>query len=219
MLKVENVFVSDFEGAFRGMRNPLASWKKTDSNFDYTNIQLGPNDLKLAQKLIKAGPDHGKFLRQIFVSMDIIAPLYWWKEMDTYKVGTVANSTSTMHKLANTPITKDLFSFDEELEFLVVDKRRDLNGLQTIVYDDVIDELIYTLEKIRCEYLKTKDKRYWRALVQLLPNAWNQTRTWTANYQVLRNIYFARKNHKLSEWHAFCEEIEKLPYGKELITF
>lgn len=217
MLIVNNILVSNFEGAMRGMRNPLNSWKKTDSIFE-PKVTLGPNDLSLAQRLIKSGPDHGKFLRQIFVSMDITAPLYWWKEMDTYKVGTVANSTSTMHKLATTPISKELFSFDDDLEFLTVDKRADERETLTIVFDDVTDELIYHLEQLRRHYLKTKNPQYWRALVQLLPNGWNQTRTWTANYQVLRNIYFARKNHKLSEWHTFCEEIKKLPYSKELIT-
>ena len=215
MIKVENVFVSDFEGAFRGMRNPLASWKKTDSNFDLNNIQLGPNDLKLAQKLIKAGPDHGKFLRQIFVSMDITAPLYWWKEMDTYKVGTVANSTSTMHTLTKEEITLDMFSFDN-LD-LMVSKDRSINGEWELTFEDCIEDILISCNNLRNKFLETKDKRYWRALIQLLPNAWNQTRTWTANYQVLRNIYNSRKNHKLSEWHTFCEEIEKLPYAKELI--
>jgi len=216
MIKVENVFVSDFEGAFRGMRNPLASWKKTDSNFDLNNIQLGPNDLKLAQKLIKAGPDHGKFLRQIFVSMDITAPLYWWKEMDTYKVGTVANSTSTMHTLTKEEITLDMFSFDN-LD-LMVSKGHSINGEWELTFKDCIEDILISCNNLRNKFLETKDKRYWRALIQLLPNAWNQTRTWTANYQVLRNIYNSRKNHKLSEWHTFCEEIEKLPYSKELIT-
>lgn len=217
MIKVENILVSNFEGAIRGMRNPLNSWKKMDSTFEPDNVILGPNDLALAQRLIKAGTDHSKFIRQIFVSMDITAPLYWWKEMDTYKVGTIANSTSTMHKIASTPLTKDLFSFDDELEFLKIDERRD-NGYEMIVFDDVVDELVYTLELIRRLYVQTQNKNYWRALIQLLPCGWNQMRTWTANYQVLRNIYFARKDHKLSEWHTFCEEIEKLPYAKELIT-
>ena len=207
MIKVENIAVNNFEGAIRGMRNPLNSWKKMDSIFESNNIILGPNDLGLAQRLIKSGTDHSKFLRQIFVSMDITAPLYWWKEMDTYKVGTVANSTSTMHTIYKSPITKDKFSFDN-------------NNLPVLgyTYDVYINDVLTMCENLRKQYCATEDKRYWRALIQLLPNAWNQTRTWTANYQVLRNIYNSRKNHKLSEWHTFCEEIEKLPYSKELIT-
>ena len=207
MIKVENIAVSNFEGAIRGMRNPLNSWKKMDSIFESNNIILGPNDLGLAQRLIKSGTDHSKFLRQIFVSMDITAPLYWWKEMDTYKVGTVANSTSTMHTIYKSPITKDKFSFDN-------------NNLSVLgyTYDVYINDVLTMCENLRKQYCATEDKRYWRALIQLLPNAWNQTRTWTANYQILRHIYNSRQNHKLSEWHTFCEEIEKLPYSKELIT-
>lgn len=207
MIKVENIAVSNFEGAIRGMRNPLNSWKKMDSIFESNNIILGPNDLGLAQRLIKSGTDHSKFLRQIFVSMDITAPLYWWKEMDTYKVGTVANSTSTMHTIYKSPITKDKFSFDN-------------NNLPVLgyTYDVYINDVLTMCENLRKQYCATEDKRYWRALIQLLPNAWNQTRTWTANYQILRHIYNSRQNHKLSEWHTFCEEIEKLPYSKELIT-
>lgn len=207
MIKVENIAVSNFEGAIRGMRNPLNSWKKMDSIFESNNIIFGPNDLGLAQRLIKSGTDHSKFLRQIFVSMDITAPLYWWKEMDTYKVGTVANSTSTMHTIYKSSITKDKFSFDN-------------NNLPVLgyTYDVYINDVLTMCENLRKQYCTTGDKRYWRALIQLLPNAWDQTRTWTSNYQVLRHIYHSRKNHKLSEWHTFCEEIEKLPYSKELIT-
>ncbi len=209
----------NFEGAFRGMRNPLNSWDKSDSCFfcddsladcrleyrEGCNIQIGEKDLSLAQKLILSGTDDSKFMRQIFVSMDIEAPLYWWKEMDTYKVGTVANSCSTMHKLATTPITKGCFSFENTDSF-------------SPLITDLFDDLIQDLEKIRTSYLETKDKRYWRALIQLLPSSWNQKRTWSANYQVLRNIYFARRNHKLQEWRDFCNMIEELPWGKELIT-
>lgn len=172
---------------------------------------LGPKDLELAQKLIKSGSDHAKFMRQILVSMDITAPIYWWKEMDTYKVGTVANSTSTMHKITSKPIEESDFSFDNKdllMHPLIP---------ENLVFDDLIINIVYDCERLRKLYLKTKDKRYWRALIQLLPESYNQTRTWTGNYAILRNIYFARKNHKLQEWIDFCETIENLPYGKELI--
>ena len=161
---------------------------------------FGPKDLKLAQSLVRAGTDEAKFLRQIFISVDITAPLYWWKEMDTYKVGTVANSTSTMHKLSSRPIEINDFSFDKEFH--------DYPMIQNIVRD---------CEFLRQKYIETKDKTYWRALIQLLPESYNQTRTWTANYAVLRNIYFARRNHKLTEWREFCQWIEILPWAKELI--
>ena len=161
---------------------------------------FGPKDLKLAQSLVRAGTDEAKFIRQIFISVDITAPLYWWKEMDTYKVGTVANSTSTMHKLSSRPIEINDFSFDKEFH--------SYHMVQNIVKD---------CEFLRQKYIETKDKTYWRALIQLLPESYNQTRTWTANYAVLRNIYFARRNHKLTEWREFCQWIESLPWAKELI--
>lgn len=216
MIKVENIAVSNFESAIRGMRNPLNSWGKMDSVFEPGKVVLGSNDLNLAQKLVKSGPDHSKFLRQIFVSMDITAPLYWWKEMDTYKVGTTANSTSTMHKISSKPITIDDFSLDSELESLVLNKPKE--NEYPFEFFEVIDDIILYCELLRKRYIETNDKRYWRALIQLLPESYNQTRTWTANYQVLRHIYFSRQNHKLSEWHTFCEVIEKLPFSKELIT-
>ena len=172
---------------------------------------LGPKDLELAQKLIKSGSDHAKFMRQISVSMDITAPIYWWKEMDTYKVGTVANSTSTMHKITSKPIEESDFSFDNK-DLLV----HPLTP-EDLIFDDLIISIVYDCERLRELYLETKDKRYWRALIQLLPESYNQTRTWTGNYAILRNIYFARKNHKLQEWVDFCGIIENLPYGKELI--
>lgn len=197
-------------------------WASDNGILQYTNhamevALLGPNDIKLAQKLILAGSDHSKFMRQIFVSMDITAPLYWWKEMDTYKVGTTANSTSTMHKLATTPITRDCFSFDNSCN-----NQHDFNlytkdGL-VLRTQDLIDQTILRCEFLRQEYLETKDLDTWRLLIQLLPSSWNQTRTWTANYSVLRNIYFARQSHKLSEWRGFCKQLETLPYGKQLIT-
>lgn len=163
---------------------------------------FGPKDLKLAQSLVRAGTDEAKFMRQIFISVDITAPLYWWKEMDTYKVGTVANSTSTMHKLSSRPIEINDFSFDKDWDL-------DFNLAKEYV--------INACETLRQKYVQTKDKRYWRALIQLLPESYNQTRTWTANYAVLRNIYFARRNHKLTEWRDFCKWIESLPWAKELI--
>ena len=174
---------------------------------------FGPKDLTLAQKLIRAGADESKFMRQIFVNTDITAPLYWWKEMDTYKVGTTANSTSTMHKLTSEPITVKDFSFDKELDNLKLETENYFN------YDikDAIDGVINDCELLRQKYIETNDKRYWRALIQLLPESYNQTRTWTANYAVLRNIYFARRNHKLSEWREFCKWIETLPWARELI--
>lgn len=170
-------------------------------DFEYSlRTYIGPKDMALAQKLISAGEDESKFLRQINISVDITAPLYWWKEMDTYKVGTTANSTSTMHKLTSRPIKINDFGFDKE--FI------DYQMFKNIVRD---------CEWLRQKYVETKDKRYWRALIQLLPESYNQTRTWTANYAVLRNIYFARRNHKLDEWRDFCKWIESLPYAKELI--
>ncbi len=264
MINVDNIETSGWAAAFRGMRNPMNSWDKSDSFFgiigvdyfdemvkeiineilpydsnrdekydemfdyqydemlkhynkngilDYPNISecvvdvalLGPADLKLAQRLILSGTDDSKFMRMINVSMDIEAPLYWWKEMDTYKVGTVANSCSTMHKLASTPITRECFSFDNDLP-------------ESDEWFEHFNALVKTCERLRQHYLETKDSNYWRALIQLLPSSWNQKRTWTANYQVLRNIYFARRNHKLQEWKDFCKMIEELPWGKELIT-
>ena len=218
MIQVENIEVFNIEGALRGMRNPLNSWKNADtareaSPFGAPPIPIiGENDMRLAQRLLAAGSDHAKFLRQIGVCMDITAPIYWWKEMDTYKVGTTANSTSTMHKIAAKPFERKDFSFDnEELPLAVI------QNVTVWRFDDFIENVLQYCEKLRQLYLETGDKRYWRALIQMLPSAYNQRRTWTANYAVLRNIYFARKNHKLTEWHDFCHMIENLPYGKELI--
>jgi hypothetical protein len=257
MLKVDKINISNFEGAFRGLRNPMNSWEKSDSFFDFINLEyfneytwdikddwlnvkdinedtctleqldeidnwlyensiirdsdngyygevavIGPKDMELAQRMIGGGTEESKFMRQIFVSMDIDAPLFWWKEMDTYKVGTVSNSCSTMHKITSAPITMENFSFGPYIEFY-----------------PMYEKIIEYCEGLRQKYLETKDKRYWRALIEILPEAWNQKRTWTANYQVLRNIYFQRRYHKLEEWHQFCDAIEKLPYGKELICY
>ena len=263
-MKFENTHVYNFEGAFRGLRNPLESWDKSDSAFgvaddssdmyfeiasryceangisfeddkaydeaqsEYaewlrkngilkTNVDynyfieyayIGPKDLDLAHRMIKAGSSDRKFLRQIGVSVDITAPLYWYSEFDTYKIGTVANSTSKMHKLATTPITIDRFEIDDyEQDIADID-----NHLQPLT-------IIQYCEELRKKYLETKDKRYWKELIRWLPEGWLQTRTWTANYEILRNMYFQRQYHKLTEWHRFCNWIEGLPYSADLITY
>ena len=192
----------NLENAMRGARNPMNSWGRMDSGYDEDgNFCLGPNDLDLGRRLRKAGSDHRKFIRQIFVSVDITAPLYWWKEYDTYKVATVANSTSTMHKIHSKAFELDDFSHDhltkDSLEFMGV----------------IIDRL----ESIRQKFVAEKKKEDWYDLIQLLPSSYNQMRTCTMNYETLVNIYFARRNHKLQEWHTFCHWIESLPYAKELI--
>ena len=214
----ENSEAYNFEGALRGMRNPMNSWSKSDSGFDYNTTVVGPKDLELAQKLILAGDEHAKFMRQIFVSVDITAPLYFWKEFDTYKIGTTANSTSTMHKLTAAPITKKMFEFDDDSDNIVVSQGKSINGEWELVFTDYIDDIINMCENLRLKYLETQDKSYWRALVQILPNAFLQTRTISFSYANLRNIYFQRRNHKLKEWHQFCNWIATLPYAKELIT-
>lgn len=207
MIKVENINIMNFEGAFRGMRNPMESWDKSDSIVELNgNFLPGSKDLDLAMRLANAGSDHSKFLRQIFITMDITAPLYWWKEMDTYKVATVSNSCSTMHKIATVPITMDLFSFDKELEYF---DRTSWKAFQ---------DTINACERLRKAFIKTKDKRYWRALVQLLPESWNQKRTWTGNYAIIRAIRNSdRKNHKLEEWQKLIKIFDNLPYAKELL--
>ena len=202
MLKVDHVSVMNLENAIRGARNPLNSWARMDSYYDEGgNYILGENDISLAHRLAVAGSDHRKFLRQVIVSMDICAPLYWWKEFDTYKVGTVANSTSTMHKIQAKEFVRDDFSHD----------RLNEDGL------NLLDALVDFLECERQKYLETKDKAHWHNMIQMLPSSYNQLRTVTMNYEVLINIYYARRTHKLAEWHTLCEAIEKLPYAKELI--
>ncbi len=202
MLKVERISCMNFENALRGARNPMNSWDRTDSTYDDKgNYILGPNDLALAVKLARAGSDHRKFLRQIMVSMDITAPLYWWKEFDTYKVGTVANSCSTMHKIHSAPITREDFSHDRLTEDAL----------------EQLDALIAFLEGERLRFNETKDRQHWHNLIQLLPSSYQQMRTVTLNYEVLINIYAARRHHKLAEWHTFCESISKLPYAQQLI--
>ena len=202
MIRLERTSVMNIENAVRGARNPMNSWHRMDSRYDENgNYILGPNDLDLAVRLRKAGSDHRKFLRQIFVSVDITAPLYWWKEYDTYKVSTVANSTSTMHKIHSKPFSMNDFSTDH----LTADS---LAFMETVVE---------RLEQVRLKYMETKSKEDWYDLIQLLPSSYNQMRTCSFNYETLVNIYYARKNHKLAEWHEFCDWIETLPYGKELI--
>lgn len=267
-MRFENTAVFNFQGAFRGLRNPLESWNKSDSyfgiidiNYDdykmdrvaeawsrqekpdldehcpewYENVDkwwewlysrgailktqddaceiacIGPADMNLAQRMIKAGASDRKFLRQILVSVDITGPLYWYKEFDTYKIGTVANSTSTMHKLASTPITLQNFEID--------DYEPRLQLVDPVHLDVRVNNFINDLEQLRQLYIQTKDKKYWKELIRWLPNGWLQTRTVTLNYEVLRNIYSQRQYHKLTEWHDFCNWIESLPYGQELITY
>lgn len=210
-MKFEKTEVWGFRHALRGMRNPLASWNKSDSFVE--GDEIGPVDLDLCQRLIAGGSEHRKFLRQIFVAVDITAPLYWWKEFDTYKIGTVANSTSTMHKLASQPITLDCFDIDDLDEEIF-----QANELQVMV--DLC-------EMLRQQYVATKDKKIWKELVRWLPEGWLQTRTVTMNYENVRTIYFQRKAHKLNEWSGgdnkelpnFIAWAESLPYAKELILY
>ena len=281
-MKFEKTWVGNFEGAFRGLRNPKNSWDKSDSFFGVVNLDyadkdmeiadewvktfhpdlnwpeeftdegynlaeeyadklikngtlklndnddvaevafIGPQDMKLAQTLIKAGPEHRKFLRQIFVSVDITAPLYWWKEMDQYKIGTVTDSTSTMHKLTSKPITLESFEiedFNQEIVYYEVPGAQNDIGM-------FADFMIEQLEFLRQKYLETKDKRYWKELVRWLPESWLQTRTWSANYEVVRSICQQRRNHKLNEWAGKDDPSknnfikwarEELPYAQYLI--
>ena len=278
-MKFEQTQVFNFDGALRGMRNPMNSWAKSDSSFGiycehesskeahevawawvnyllkneessgdleqdslrrdelfdkylswlysngmnylpqdhhYTANYIGPNDMDLCRRLINGGSEHRKFLRQIMVSVDITAPLYWWKEFDTYKVGTTANSTSTMHKLASTPITLDCFETDDYCGDLVY-FTHDGDTLTDHTVDSIMQGLIEDLELLRQKYNETKDKRYWKELIRLLPNGWLQTRTITMNYENLRSMYHQREYHKLTEWHSFCDWVKTLPYAEELI--
>ena len=202
MLKCERTSGMNIENAMRGARNPMNSWDKSDSYYDEEgNYQLGPNDMNLARRLRLAGSDHRKFIRQIFVSVDITAPLYWWKEYDTYKVATVANSTSTMHKIHSKEFSIEDFSHDHLTE-------EGLESLKRTVED---------LERIRLRFLEEKNKEDWYTIIQLLPSSYQQMRTCTMNYESLINMYFSRKSHKLEEWHTFCDWIRTLPYAKELI--
>lgn len=202
MIRLDNTCVMNLENAMRGARNPMNSWSRGDSRYDEDgNYILGPNDLALAQRLCRAGSDHRKFMRQILVCVDITAPLYWWKEYDTYKVATVANSTSTMHKIHSKPFDISDFSCDKM-------------SAETL---DFMAGVVARLESLRLGYVETKDRAYWLDIIQLLPSSYNQLRTCTLNYETLTNMYHARKNHKLDEWHALCGWIETLPYAQELI--
>ncbi len=201
MIKIEKASVMNFDGAIRGARNPLNSWDRIDSFYDADgNYILGANDLNLAKKLCKAGSDHRKFIRQILVCVDITAPLYWWKEFDTYKIATVANSTSTMHKIHSKPFELDDFSHDHLTD-----------GGKA-----VLESMIGFLEEARLRFVENKSKEDWYDMIQLLPESYNQTRTVTMNYENLLNMYFARRTHKLLEWHTYCDWILSLPYTKEL---
>ena len=212
MIKIENDEVFGWDAALRGMRNPLDSWHKSDSYWTHiedpetletANYQhfMGDNDLKLAQSLSRAGKDHAKYLRMINVTCDLVAPLYWWKEFDTYKVGTVANSCSTMHTIHKRPFEYDDFSCEHLIDFS---------------YQIVLKQTIDALNHYRGEYLRTQDKFNWWQMIQLLPQSYNQRRTVQLNYQVLQSMYFARRNHKLSEWHELCDWALELPHFKEL---
>ena len=242
MLKIENTEVVGWEAAIRGMRNPMNSWEKSDSRFSllddcgdctHCNLrfdecheqQIGPNDLDLMTRLRNSGTDHRKFMRMITVYLDITAPLYWWKEFDTYKVGTVANSCSTMHKIHAKEFTLDDFSY----EHLITSKDPDCydasyhwhsESANTNLYATPLDGLkviIGILNANREAYLETKNKKYWWQMIQLLPSSYNQRRTVMLNYEVLANIYKSRRNHKLDEWHTFCDWIESLPYSELII--
>ena len=236
MLKIENTEVMGWEHAIRGMRNPMNSWEKSDSKWYSIGIPtsnpaatndkclsqkycLGDNDLDLMKRLRNAGTDHRKFMRMITVYLDITAPLYWWKEFDTYKVGTVANSCSTMHKIHDKEFTFDDFSHDHldgvsRDMFLQNDKDQPYFFCS---FEDMLYIQVEALNKARNLYLETKDKKYWWQMIQLLPTSYNQKRTVMLNYEVLANIYKSRKNHKLDEWHTFCDWLKSLPYS-ELIT-
>lgn len=230
MIKIEKTDVFGWDSAIRGMRNPMNSWDKSDSNFEcrdcegcyYINdshverqqdgyvvdvwcnhkaLRVGSNDLSLMKKLVNAGSDHSKFMRMINVAADITAPLYWWKEYDTYKVGTVANSCSTMHKIHAKEFTVDDFSFERTYP----------------ICSWFITSVLSILNTARKRFLETKDKVHWDTMIQFLPSSYNQKRTVQLNYAVLRNMYHARKNHKLDEWIDFCGWVETLPYANDLI--
>ena len=242
MLKIENTEVVGFEAAIRGMRNPMNSWEKSDSGWDahippiilrnqvdweqwaeqYKAVQysdeytydIGPNDRDLMARLRNAGTDHRKFMRMIVVYLDITAPLYWWKEFDTYKVGTVANSCSTMHKIHAKEFTFDDFSHEKLINSACMEIQEQHIRISPI---QALATTIECLNSYRDLYLQTKDKKYWWQMIQLLPSSYNQRRTVMLNYEVLANIYKSRCNHKLDEWHTFCDWIEGLPYSELII--
>ena len=216
MIEITNTEVFGWQAAIRGMRNPKNSWDRSDSDF-YIATQLGERDYGLAEALVKAGPVHSKFMRMIHVQFDVNAPLYWWKEMDTYKVATVRNSCSTMHKIHDKEFTLDDFSYEHLDQFTWKTETDDTIAHKAYNFVLPLENLILTLNIARRRYLETQDKRYWWQMIQLLPASYNQRATLDMNYETLRGIYKWRKNHKLDEWHKFCEWIEALPYS-ELIT-
>lgn len=234
MIKIEDWETYGWRAAIRGMRNPKNSWEKSDSEFnrdapfyfdeddvpclDSRDFVIGPDDLKLMVKLCNAGTDHGKFMRMITVTADITAPLYWWKEYDTYKVGTVANSCSTMHTITDKEFELDDFSHEHLIDSPLVEEKPGKPALLNMQAQEMLVVLVSVLNAARFNYLKTKDKRYWWQLIQLLPSSYNQRRTVQLNYAVLRNMYHARKGHKLDEWRNFCAWMETLPYSR-LITW
>lgn len=206
MIKIERTKVYGWEPAIRGARNPMNSWERSDTVYDVAGKELpvpmiGPNDMSLLHRLSVSGSDHGKFLRMITVAVDLTAPLYWWKEFDTYKVGTVANSCSTMHKIHAKVFEMDDFSH----EHMTSNSRK------------LLKTVIMTLNMYRDKYTRLKNKRDWQQMIQLLPSSYNQLRTVTLNYEVLKRIYFARRHHRLEEWHVLCDWIEELPYFKEIV--
>ena len=201
MIKIENIDVYGFETAIRGARNPMNSWDRMDSCYNNGEFEIGENDYDLLRRLTIAGPEHRKWNRMVTVTMDITAPLYWWKEYDTYKVGTVANSCSTMHKIQAKEFTLDNFSYDHLMPLA----------------KSHLEQTIKVLNEYREEYLRSKNKRYWWQMIQLLPTSYNQKRTVHLNYEVLGTIYHQRRHHKLDEWHVFCDTIKTLPYS-EFIT-
>lgn len=232
MIKIEETETYGWKAAIRGMRNPKNSWDKSDSKqlpdmlmdeqtYVPAHFEIGDNDLDLMHRLCAAGTDHRKFMRMIMVYCDITAPLYWWKEFDTYKVGTVANSCSTMHKIHDKRFSADDFSREYIWDDSIDRPQKQIVGIEDDnAYLDDAEILIYTigiLNELRELYINTKDKRYWYKMIQLLPSSYNQKRTVMLNYEVLANIYKSRKNHKLDEWHDFCDWIKTLPYS-ELIT-
>ena len=216
MIKIENIEVYGFEAAIRGARNPMNSWNKMDTCYNNGEFEIGKNDYDLLKRLTIAGPEHRKWNRMVTVTMDITSPLYWWKEYDTYKVGTVANSCSTMHKIQAKEFTLDDFSHDhlyEETNGWIEDEE----GHKWCCAPTCLETTVNTLNAYRYQYNKTKDKKYWWAMIQLLPASYNQKRTVHLNYEVLGTIYHQRRHHKLDEWHVFCDTIKTLPYS-EFIT-
>ena len=223
MIRIEQTEVVGWEAAIRGMRNPMNSWDKSDSHFGFKDgpfkdckfvtPEIGPNDLALMKKLAQAGTDHRKFMRMIVVYCDITAPLYWWKEYDTYKVGTVANSCSTMHKIHEKRLTLDDFSHEKLVNELLTEIEPGVVATLNLQSTNMLTVTIGVLNAAREMYLKTKDKKYFETMIQLLPTSYNQKRTVMLNYEVLSNIYKSRKNHKLDEWRELCHWIETLPYS------